>query len=125
MSVSKKLFTRKGNTFHLVHAKHARTMSQRFMGLMGVSPNAFDYGLVFHLAEEGRMNASIHMLFMRMPIDLLFLDSQRRVVDMVKNLQPWTLNYTPKKDAEFVIELPAGTIKKFAIPASAKLNWEE
>lgn len=99
----------RGKKIHLVRVKHARTLGQRFMGLMGVSPREHDYALVFHMHEEDRVRASIHMLFMKMPIDVLFLDAQKKVVDAVL-LQPWTLNYTPSRASKYVVELPAGTI---------------
>ena len=100
----------RGNTIQLVRVKHARTFGERFMGLMGVSPREHHYAVVFHMAHEGRMSASIHMLFMRMPIDVLFLNGQRGVVDVVEGLTPWVLNYTPVRPAKYVVEFPARTL---------------
>lgn len=118
-----RLIQRIGKQIHLQNVKHARTFGQRFMGLMGIAPESYDYALVFHLHEAGKLNASIHMLFMRFPIDVLFLNSQKQVVDSVENLPPWTLNYTPKKDAAFIVELPAGTIAKYGILRQTPIHW--
>lgn len=100
----------RGNAIHLHCVKHARTFEERFLGLMGVEPADFNYALVFHLAQKGKMSASIHMLFMKMPIDVLFLDENKKIVDMVECLKPWTWNYTPKKPAKYVAELPEHTL---------------
>ncbi|QQR92220.1 MAG: DUF192 domain-containing protein [Candidatus Iainarchaeum archaeon] len=118
-----RLIQRIGEQFHLRQVKHARTFGQRFMGLMGVSPGSYDYALVFHLHTPGKINASIHMLFMRFPIDVLFLDARQQVVDAVESLPPWTLNYTPKKDAAYIVELPAGTIAKHHITLHTPIRW--
>ncbi len=120
-----RLIQRIGKQARLINVKHARTFLQRFMGLMGVAKKDFDYALVFHLHEKGKLSASIHMLFMRTPIDVLFLDAQRRVVDAVKELQPWVFNYTPKKEAQFIVELPTGSIDKYQILAGNTIAWEK
>lgn len=120
---TKPFLQKKGNAIHLNRVHHARTFSQRFMGLMGQSPGEFDYALIFHLAEKGALSASIHMLFMRMPIDVLWLDERQRIVDHVENLAPWTLNCTPRAPAKYVIELPAGTIGKEKLKSCEKIVW--
>ncbi len=66
-----------------------------------------DYGLVFVFDREGREALTLTMLFVFFPIDVLFLDSGMRVVDMKLGFRPFT-NYTPKCPARYVVELPAG-----------------
>lgn len=114
-----------GKKIHLARVKHATTFAQRFMGLMGVSPKDFDYALVFHLAAEGKLSASIHMLFMRMPIDVVFLDGEKNVVDAVEELPAWALNYTPSHAAKYIVELPAGTIAKYNITKGLHFSWDK
>lgn len=53
----------------------------------------------------------LHMLFVFFPIDVLFLDKNKKVVDIKKNFLPWTF-YTPKNKAMYVVELEAGTVIK-------------
>ena len=68
--------------------------------------------LVLVSPEEGIEYSSIHMLFMRFPIDVLWLDAQMKVVDIARNIPPvdsfkpgtWKI-YQPKKDAKYVIEI--------------------
>jgi uncharacterized protein len=51
------------------------------------------------------------MVFVFYPIDVLFLDKNKVVVEVKDNFRPFSF-YTPKNKAMYVIELPAGTIKK-------------
>jgi uncharacterized membrane protein (UPF0127 family) len=120
-----RLIQRIGKKWHLVKVKHARTMHQRFMGLMGVPAKQLDYGLVFHLPPHAtRMHGSIHMMFMRTPIDVIYVDAQQKVLECVKELPMWTLNYTPKQPARFLIELPPGTIQKCNITKGSHVSWD-
>lgn len=49
---------------------------------------------------------SVHMFFMRFPLDVVFLDRDRRVVRIVRGLRPWRLAAARKAVA--ALELPAG-----------------
>lgn len=92
----------------------------RMKGLMFENENKFDYALVFELPSESRIRASIHMMFVFFPIEVVYLDSQKKVVDIAK-VNPWTLNYTPKKPAKYFIELKSGLSK--GIKAGDFLEW--
>jgi uncharacterized membrane protein (UPF0127 family) len=88
----------------------ARSFWGRFRGLMGRASLADDEGL--YLATN-----SIHMLFMRFPIDALFVgrpdeEGIRLVVGLRPALRPWTGLVLPVKGAAGVVELPAGTIDR-------------
>ena len=88
----------------------ARSFWGRFRGLMGRASLAHDEGL--YLATN-----SIHMLFMRFPIDALFLgapdgEGVRHVVASRPALRPWTGLVLPVGGAEGVLELPAGAIER-------------
>ncbi len=102
--------------------KIADSFFKRFRGLMFEKKENFNYGLIFHLGTEGRINASIHMLFVFFPIDAVFLDSKRKVVDIARNLKPFTLNCMPKKAARYIVELPVGSAEK--IDLNDKLKWD-
>jgi uncharacterized membrane protein (UPF0127 family) len=118
-----KIIARAGKTITLLKVKHARTFFQRAKGLMGVEKEAFNYALIFHLKEKEKLNASIHMLFMKMPIDVLWLDEHQKIVDRVKNAQPWKLNYSPQNVAKYIIELPIETLQKINPKIGEKVAW--
>lgn len=71
-----------------------------------------DHALVFIFNKEVR--ADLHMLFVFFPIDVLFLDKDKRVVDIKKNFKPFNY-YAPKAKAMYVVELPVEVVGKTAI----------
>jgi uncharacterized membrane protein (UPF0127 family) len=86
---------------------------QRFMGLMGRASLAEGEGLWLP-------TSSIHMMFMRFPIDALFVgrageDGRRAVVGIRPVLPPWRGIVLPVRHADGVIELPAGTLARHAV----------
>lgn len=52
---------------------------------------------------------SIHMFFMRFPIDVLFLDREGQVKRVLLNLKPWRISPIVF-GARTCVELPAGTL---------------
>ncbi|MBC7101350.1 MAG: DUF192 domain-containing protein [Methanobacteriales archaeon] len=92
----------------LGNVKIADTFISRFKGLM--FKKDIKRGLLLEMPEgRGRRGSSIHMFFMRIPLDVIFLDSEKRVVDLA-TLKPWQI-YIPKKPAKYIIELPQGSIE--------------
>lgn len=65
--------------------------------------------------RENIASSSIHMFFMRFPIDVVWLNSDMVVVDLKKSILPfnplnrktWNI-YKPRKPARYVIELGVG-----------------
>ena len=93
--------------------KIAKTHAQRMRGLMfRAKPN---YALILCMPKESRIGSAIHMMFVFYPLDVLFLDSKKQVVDKVLGLKPFALNYVPKRAAKYVVELPEGLGKKAGI----------
>jgi uncharacterized protein len=73
---------------------------ERMRGLLGRASLAPDEGMLFRPA------GSIHMFFMRFPIDAVFCDGELRVVGVERGLKPWRMARRP--GAKVVIELAAG-----------------
>jgi uncharacterized membrane protein (UPF0127 family) len=65
--------------------------------------------LFFMFNSEKKLG--LHMLFVFFPIDLIFLDSMFRVVELKERFLPFTF-YNSKQKARYVMELPAGSVKK-------------
>src|SRR3989338_7990502 len=93
--------------------KVAKTPAQRMRGLM--FSRRPDYALILCMPRESRIGSAIHMLFVFYPLDVLFLNAKKRVVDKVLSLRPFSLNYVPKRAAKYVVELPEGLGKKAGI----------
>ena len=95
----------KGTT--LGNADIADSFFSRFKGLMMVKN--FARGLILKIPSgRGRRASGIHMFFMRIPLDVVFADSDMKIVDLV-TLDPWT-TYTPVAPARYVIELEKGKL---------------
>lgn len=56
--------------------------------------------------RETRFGSGIHMFFVFFPLDIIWLDSEYKIVDIRKNVKPFTGPYYPKKPAKYVLELP-------------------
>ena len=98
----------------------ADTFFKRFRGLMLVSN--VNYALVFILPVESRLNASIHTFFMLSDIDVIWLDSTKRVVDF-KRAKRWRV-YAPKEPAKFIIEGPVGLIRALDVEEGDLISWQ-
>jgi hypothetical protein len=69
-------------------------------GLLGRKGLDRGHGMLFRPA------GSIHTMFMRFPLDVVFCDRNLVVVGVERDLQPWRT--AGRKGAKVVIELPAG-----------------
>jgi uncharacterized protein len=56
-------------------------------------------------------NASIHMFLVGFPIDVIWLNSEKLVVDTAQDVKPNTI-VNPSKFARYVIELPKGILNE-------------
>ena len=73
---------RKGKVTDKFTVKIAKRFSERFMGLMGKTSLPDKEGLFFSNCN------SIHCFFMKMPIDVIYLDKKYTVLDK-ETVQPW------------------------------------
>jgi uncharacterized protein len=94
---------------------HANSFSQRFKGLLFYKSPIVEEGLLIT-----RCN-SIHMFFMKFPIDAVFLNQSNTVVKIVSNVKPWSF-ISPVHLAHSTLELPSGTIIKRNICVGDTIN---
>ncbi|NOK14266.1 DUF192 domain-containing protein [Corallococcus exercitus] len=84
-------------------AERAESFVQRFQGLMGRASLPMGGGM--HIEPCN----SIHTFFMRIPIDVAFLDAEGRIVKQLSAMPPWRTSSIYFK-ARSVLELPAGVL---------------
>ncbi|AAL81174.1 hypothetical protein PFDSM3638_05275 [Pyrococcus furiosus DSM 3638] len=101
-----------------IEVRFADNFIKRFLGLMFRKPR---YVLIFVLPLETRINASVHGLFMREAIDVIFLNSNKEVVDLTV-LKPWRF-YVPKRPAKYIVEGPRGIIEALSVEVGDRLEW--
>ncbi len=87
----------------------------RLRGLMGVRHLPEGDGLLLKPANQ------IHTHFMAIPIDVLYLDAESRVVDMDAALPPGKFGRLRRK-ARAVLELPAGVIQAHGVQPGDQLR---
>jgi uncharacterized membrane protein (UPF0127 family)/CheY-like chemotaxis protein len=89
---------------------------KRAKGLLGRSSLESDEGL-FVAAS------SIHTLFMRFPIDAVFLDGEMRIVRIIRGLRPW--RFATCRDAHSVVALPAGESARLELSLGQRMRFTQ
>ena len=81
----------------------ARSLGDKMVGLLGSPEPLPGDGLLIERTQ------SIHMFFMRYPIDVAFIDRAARVTRLVPGLRPWRVVWWARR-ARDCIELGVGTL---------------
>jgi uncharacterized membrane protein (UPF0127 family) len=98
----------------------ANTFRKRLIGLMW--KRNFN-GLIFKQKLSNKFNASIHTCFMKVPIDIIYVNEKNEIQEL-KKLVPWKL-YIPKNGyIKYIIELPENSIKKYELEKGIKVVVE-
>ena len=101
--------------------KFARGLLDRTIGLMFKRDITSDYAMIFVLKEPEPV--SIHMLFVFLPIDVIFLDHEKKITGL-SYLKPWT-GYKSMKDIKYVIEMKAGSIEKNEMSIGGQMDFKD
>jgi uncharacterized membrane protein (UPF0127 family) len=86
-------------------ARRADSFAARARGLMLSPPLPPEGALVIEPCN------SIHMFFMRYPLDIVFLGKEGEVVFMYRGIKPWRMGRMVR-GARLAIELPEGAIER-------------
>jgi uncharacterized membrane protein (UPF0127 family) len=98
----------------ILNAKDANSFFTKLLGLVFQKEIANDSCLILSERSESIINTSIHMLFMRFDITVVWLSKSLVVIDK-KIAKKWHLAYFPIKPAEYVLELHTSQYKNFSI----------
>jgi uncharacterized membrane protein (UPF0127 family) len=96
--------------------EQAATPWTRLLGLIGRSSLGAAQGLWISPCN------SVHCCFMRFAIDVLYLDAERRVVQIRHDLRPW--RFSVCWPAHSVVELAAGECRRLKIESGDCLECE-
>jgi uncharacterized protein len=94
----------------------ADTALTRMRGLLGRRTLGNGEGILLKPAS------SVHMAFMRFPIDAVFLDRELRVVKIADDLRPWRA--AGSRGARAVLEIPAGEADRRGVRVGDRLVAE-
>jgi uncharacterized membrane protein (UPF0127 family) len=104
----------------------ATTLEQRARGLMYRQHLDEDKGMLFIFEDE-----EVHPFWMKntyIPLDMIWIDKNRKVVFISKNTPPSTDEpyraINPRKKAKYVLELCGGTADKIGLDVGDKLTLD-
>jgi len=110
----------KNTTKTTLLAKNAGLCKNILSKSLGLMFSTRKKSLIFIFKKE--KITPLHMFFVFYPIDILFLDKNKIVVEIKENFKPFNF-YNPKNKAKFVIELPKNSIKKSKTNVGDKIEF--
>lgn len=106
-------------------AELAVTPWERQQGLMFREELTAEQGMLFVFEEDGLY--SFWMKNMKFPLDILWLDKNKRIVHIEENVPPCTTepcpSYTPSLPARYVLELKAGSVQSHSLKLFQKIEF--
>jgi uncharacterized membrane protein (UPF0127 family) len=96
----------------------ARTFSKRLIGLLDRPALMAGQGLYFPDCK------SIHTVFMRFAIDILFLDRELKIVKMARCLRPYRMAFGPWR-TRGTLELACGTVEQHTLKVGDRIQLVE
>jgi uncharacterized protein len=101
----------------------AATRDTRTRGLMWRYALSESAGMLFIFTREQPL--SFWMRNTLIPLDMLFIDAKGRVVSIIENAEPRTLQSRPSTGpATYVLEVAGGTSAKKKLKAGAQVTFE-
>lgn len=106
-------------------AQVAKTDAERARGLSNTTSLRQDEALLLVYPTDGKH--AIWMKDMKYPLDIVWLDKDKKVVHIVKNAPPdsYPEKFVPNKDARYVLELPAGSVNEKSITIDLVALFDE
>lgn len=101
--------------------KFAKNPFSQILGLMFRKSIHNGFAMIFSMKRPSSVR--VHMLFMMFPIDVIFLDRDKKITGLTR-LDPWT-GYRSMKNIRYVIEMKAGTIERFGLSVDSKMEFED
>lgn len=114
------LSTASKKTYNLEYAK---TTSQQELGLSDRPCLPDDGALLFLFPTDDKFG--IWMKNMKFPIDVIWLDKDRRIVTIKKDMEPssYPKIFYPDTTSRYVIELKKGSADKLKVQVGSTLDW--
>ena len=105
----------------------ADSFIKKAIGLMYRDEISEDECMLFTFSHPSMLG--IWMKSMKFPIDIIWLDSSKRIVTLMESLPPcrsvFCKTYYPERESMYVVELRSGFIKKNTVTKLTKIKIEE
>ena len=106
--------TTRGTTL-LQEGRMADNFFSRLRGLIGVRALAEGTGILI------RPCRGVHCMFMSIPIDVIYVDREDRVIALDRAMKPWTIGKVYRNGA-YVVEGPVGVIEGTGVAVGDQLQ---
>ncbi|NOR59696.1 MAG: DUF192 domain-containing protein [Methanosarcinales archaeon] len=100
---------------------YAKNIFSQMLGLMLHKSIPEDFALIFVLKRSGTVG--VHMLFMLFPIDVIFLDADKKIIGTA-TLKPWT-GHKRMKGVKYIIEMNQGTVERFNLVPGEQMTFKQ
>ena len=119
-------------SFFMYKYTTAQTKIHQFEGEIAKTPEQIEHGLMFRKEKLGDkvgmlflMKLDNHSFWMKntyIPLDVIFLDRDMRVVGFVKNTTPLSLkSISIDEQSQNILEVDSGTVDKYRIKRKDKI----
>lgn len=102
------------------HIEYATCAVSKMRGLMFRRDIPDDYAMIFVFSKP--RDISVHTLFMRFPIDVIFLNKDKIIINIVR-MDPWT-GYRHIRGVAYFIEMNAGTGESCGLACGNRLVFD-
>jgi len=113
---------------HRLNVEIVEELDELTQGLMGRTELSEDGGMLFIYPSETRL--FFWMKNMRMPLDMIFLDKEKVIIYIAKDVQicnqdltPTCPSYGPKEKGQYVLEVEAGFTETKNIRVGDKIEF--
>jgi uncharacterized membrane protein (UPF0127 family) len=111
-----------------IYAESAISAQDLLRGLMFRDEVAKDGGMLFFHNQMGRYTYFMYQV--RVPLDIIWMDSTKRVVEIAANVPPCKEekasqcpNYGGNQDAQFILELAGGMAEKYGVKVGTQIEF--
>ena len=109
-----RLYKRHGDSKNSLAVALCDSFACRLRGLMFRKSLPPDWGLFLVQPRASRIDAAIHMLWMRFPIAVIWFDPALIVVD-ARMAYPWRSFLVPARPAQYILETAPEHLRRFEI----------
>lgn len=109
----------------VIHARVAKTDAAQVKGLSGTTHLRDDQGMLF--VFDASDDWSVWMKDMKYSIDVIWLDANKRVVDIEHNIPPDTYpeKFSPDAASRYIIEVKSGFAERYHVYIGSKVTFTE
>ncbi len=107
----------------LYNIEYASTAAKREIGLSNRDSLPDDTAMLFDFGKTGKY--CIWMKDMNFPIDILWVDGDRKVTEIRQNVPPdsYPESFCPADDVVYVIELKAGEVSRSGVSEGERISF--